>query len=86
MQFFGTEQFNTFCERENLIVPKELVEAMEKYFWEEPQWQKFVNKSNHSLFDGKALNLLENLLRIDPEKRLTPKEALEHDFIKTHIN
>ena len=27
-------------------------------------------------------DFLERMLEIDPERRITPKEALQHDFIK----
>lgn len=32
------------------------------------------------MYDPIALNLLENLLRINPHSRLTTEEALAHDF------
>lgn len=30
-------------------------------------------------------DLLDKMLVIDPSRRITPKEALQHDFIKTAI-
>lgn len=33
--------------------------------------------------EGEALNLLENLLQLDPKKRCTAKEAMSHAYFTT---
>jgi len=43
-------------------------------------WSKFVNSENQTLANKDALTLLNEILKYDHQKRITPKDALEHPY------
>jgi len=43
-------------------------------------WSQYVNSDNGSLCNAEALDLLDKLLRYDPQERLTAREAIEHRY------
>ena len=52
-------------------------------------WTKFVNSENSTLANKDALDQLSQMLIYDHLKRITPKDALEHPYIKpikSHLN
>ena len=52
-------------------------------FWKGIGLKSYVNKKYGSLqMDDLAFDLLEKMLNIDPIKRITCKEALNHPFLK----
>ena len=46
-----------------------------------PQWKKKFLKDIFPTFDKDGLDLMEKFLEMDPEKRITIREALNHPFI-----
>jgi len=46
-------------------------------------WNKFVGAENTHLCGPDALDLLDKLLRYDPQDRITAKEAMEHRYFNT---
>ena len=46
-------------------------------------FQFFVSKNNSDNLDEDALDLLDKMLVIDPQDRITAKQALEHPFFKS---
>ena len=52
-------------------------------------WAKFVNPSNASLVSEQALDLLSQMLRYDHAERITPKDAMTHEYfqpVRDHHN
>jgi len=43
-------------------------------------WKRFITPENKHLAVPEAIDLLDKLLRYDPQERLTAKEALEHPY------
>jgi casein kinase II subunit alpha len=43
-------------------------------------WRKFITSENAHLTNPQALDLLDQLLRYDPEERLTAREAMSHPY------
>jgi len=43
-------------------------------------WSQFVNSDNGTLCPPEALDLLDKLLRYDPQERLSAREAIEHRY------
>ena len=46
-----------------------------------PQWKPKSIKTKFSYFDKDGLDLMDKFLQMDPEKRITIREALNHPFI-----
>jgi casein kinase II subunit alpha len=46
-------------------------------------WSQFVTTDNSNLCAAEALDLLDKLLRYDPQERLTAREAIEHRYFAT---
>lgn len=44
------------------------------------QWSRFINDENRKFCGDKALDLLNRMLVYDHAERITPKEALEHEY------
>ena len=43
-------------------------------------WETFVTPENRALVSAEAIDLLDRLLRYDPEERLTAREAMAHAY------
>jgi casein kinase II subunit alpha len=43
-------------------------------------WQKFVTNENAQLCPPEAIDLLSQMLVYDHADRITPKEAMEHEY------
>jgi casein kinase II subunit alpha len=43
-------------------------------------WQKFITSENSHLCPNEAIDLLSRMLIYDHAERITPKEAMEHDY------
>jgi len=43
-------------------------------------WSSFVTTSNQRHVSDQALDFLDNLLKYDHQERLTPKEAMDHEY------
>jgi casein kinase II subunit alpha len=44
------------------------------------QWNKFVTNENSHLCSNEALDLLSKMLVYDHADRITPKDAMEHEY------
>ena len=58
------------------------VSKLPDYKWTFPQWKPQEWKTMFSGIGKDGVDLLEQFLQMDPEKRITVKEALKHPFIK----
>jgi cell division control protein 7 len=50
--------------------------------YESPQSSKDTNCDSEAEYPSSAYHLLERLLDLNPETRITASEALEHPFVK----
>ena len=46
-------------------------------------WDEYINEKNKYLINDDALDLLNKLLEVDHQKRITAKDALNHSYFKT---
>ena len=80
---FGFNKINNFLEKYkgNCFLAQKIIKKITKY--EEKSWDEFINDKNKYLISEDALDLLNKLLEIDPEKRISAKDALNHPFFKS---
>ena len=45
-------------------------------------WTKFINSQNNQLVSEEALNLLSMMLVYDHAERVTPKDAMNHQYFQ----
>ena len=77
---FGFEKLFKFLNKYSVVLSDV---KKKKYFGISQQgFQYFVSQKNGNFLDELALDLLDKMLVIDPNDRITAKEALEHDFFK----
>jgi len=79
-QIMGTEDLMQYLRKYGLLLPDEY-KGLLKNFPRKP-WSKFISESNLFKCPPQAVDLLDNLLVYDHQKRLTAAEALEHPFFK----
>jgi len=79
---FGNEEIEKFLEkyREECFVPAKIKKKMRGYT--KKNWDEYINEKNKYLITDDALDLLNKLLEIDHQKRITAKEALNHPYFK----
>ena len=79
---FGFNKINNFLEKYkgSCFLAQKIIKKIKKY--EEKSWDEFINDKNKYLISEDALDLLNKLLAIDPEKRISAKDALNHPFFK----
>ena len=80
---FGFNKINNFLEKYkgSCFLAQKIIKKIKKY--EEKSWDEFINDKNKYLISEDALDLLNKLLEIDPEKRISAKDALNHPFFKS---
>ena len=80
---FGFNKINNFLEKYkgSCFLAQKIINKIKKY--EEKSWDEFINDKNKYLISEDALDLLNKLLEIDPEKRISAKDALNHPFFKS---
>ena len=57
------------------------VKKLTEYKFTFPQWKHQSVKAKFKNFDKDGLDLMDKCLQMDPEKRITIREALNHPFI-----
>ena len=80
---FGFNKINNFLEKYkgNCFLAQKIIKKIKNY--EEKNWDEFINDKNKYLINENALDLLNKLLEIDPEKRINAKDALNHQYFKS---
>ena len=81
---FGYEEITKFLEKYqgDCFVPAKIKNKM-KDFVKKANWDEYINEKNKYLISDDALDLLNKLLEIDYQKRITAKEALNHPYFKS---
>ena len=79
---FGFEKINKFLEKYkgDCFLAQKMIKKIKNY--KGKKWDEYINEKNKYLIDDNALDLLDKLLEIDPEKRIKAKEALNHPYFK----
>ena len=78
IECLGTDKLNDFIEKYEIAVP-EFVNKIAHY--EGKQWKEYITaKTQKKFIDDDSLDLLDKLLRFDPNERLTATEAMAHCY------
>ena len=80
---FGFEKINKFLEKYkgDCFLAQKMIKKIKNY--QGKKWDEYINEKNKYLINENALDLLKKLLEIDPEKRISAKDALNHPFFKS---
>jgi len=80
IRVLGTDDFYSYMAKYSL----KLDNAIKLQLGKVPRksWDKFITNSNKKYTSPEALDFLDNLLRYDHQDRITPREAMEHDYFK----
>ncbi|KAI5456317.1 hypothetical protein BGZ63DRAFT_396385 [Mariannaea sp. PMI_226] len=81
----GTSSLFDFVARYGIELEPQITQALEQPLDRRP-WASFVTPENRHLATWDALDLVDKLLRFDPEDRLTVDEALKHPYFETVIS
>jgi casein kinase II subunit alpha len=80
---FGFNKINNFLEKYKgeCFLASKFIKKMKNY--EEKNWDEYINEKNKYLINDDAIDFLNKLLEIDPEKRIKAKDALNHPYFKS---
>ncbi|KAJ5079878.1 casein kinase ii subunit alpha [Anaeramoeba ignava] len=76
----GFNDLDQYLIQNHLFLDSEVFEIV-KYF-EKKDFSPFVNEENQDIANQNAIDLIEKLLVYDSKKRLTAREALEHQYFQ----
>ncbi|ELP85917.1 casein kinase II subunit alpha', putative [Entamoeba invadens IP1] len=76
----GSDEFLEYEKTYNLTLEKRLREQL--LGKKRIKWETFKNDTNEALVDNTVFDLMDKLLVLDHQKRLTAKEALDHTIFK----
>eukprot|EP01120_Amphizonella_sp_Union-15-10_P004971 TRINITY_DN1571_c0_g2_i1.p1 TRINITY_DN1571_c0_g2~~TRINITY_DN1571_c0_g2_i1.p1 ORF type:complete len:273 (+),score=42.22 TRINITY_DN1571_c0_g2_i1:329-1147(+) len=75
----GTDEFEAYLNKYGLVIDNELRDRVGKHV--KKPWVKFVKNENAYLSNfPEALDLVDKLLKYDPQERLTAAEAMNHPY------
>ena len=80
---FGYEEIEKFLNKYqgDCFLASKFKNKMKDYI--KKSWDEYINEKNKYLISDDALDLLNKLLEIDHQKRITAKDALNHSYFKT---
>ena len=80
---FGYEEIEKFLNKYqgDCFLASKIKNKMKDYA--KKSWDEYINEKNKYLISEDALDLLNKLLEIDHQKRITAKDALNHNYFKT---
>ena len=80
---FGYEEIEKFLNKYqgDCFLASKIKNKMKDYA--KKSWDEYINEKNKYLISEDALDLLNKLLEIDHQKRITAKDALNHSYFKT---
>ena len=76
----GTDDLNRYLEKYNLVLDSHYNGLIGNF--PKKQWSKFITNDNSHLCSNEAIDILSKMLVYDHADRITPKEAMKHDFFK----
>jgi casein kinase II subunit alpha len=81
-EVFGYGEFEKFINKyqDDVRINKKILEKIKNY--EKKEWKSFVNENNKYLINDEVIDLLEKLLKFDPEERIKAKDAIKHPYFK----
>lgn len=74
----GTDDLYKYVEKYNLNLDPHYSGILNNY--PKKPWHKFINNDNSLLCTNEALDLLSKMLIYDHAERITPKDAMLHDY------
>nr|CDS33759.1 denticleless protein [Hymenolepis microstoma] len=81
LKVLGSECFLKFCRDYQIeISPKQMDRRYLGH--RRKRWSQFITDENREVATAEAVDLVKKLLVFDPKRRLTAKQALEHDYFK----
>jgi casein kinase II subunit alpha len=77
----GTDDLYSYMEKFKITLDSHLYDGILSNF---PRriWAKFITFENSNIANAQALDLLDKMLIYDHTERITPKEALQHDYFQ----
>ena len=78
---FNYNDLKEFIIQERIKVNPRLNSELEKRDKINFNWEGLLDKSNLKTFDANGLNLMKGLMHLNPYKRMTVDEALNHSFL-----
>ena len=80
IECLGSMKFREFIDKYN-IKPPSFVSGYKEY--KGKKWRDYIDdKTNKKFIDDDAIDLLDKLLKYDPNQRLTAKEAMQHKYFE----
>lgn len=76
----GTEDLEAYLAKYKLNLDSHYHGILGSY--PKKNWQKFINNENTELCPPEAIDLLSKMLVFDHAERITPKEAMEHEYFE----
>ncbi|KAL2672623.1 hypothetical protein Neosp_013336 [[Neocosmospora] mangrovei] len=76
----GTESLNNYIEKFGSDYWRPVVEELG--YCPPRAWPTLINEDNQHLVSDEALDLVDKLLKVDPDDRITTEEALNHPFFQ----
>merc|ERR1712070_481276 len=93
--FHGHDNYDQLVKIAKVLGTDELFDYLDKYNLEldphfdgllgrhaRKSWSRFINSENQHLVSPEAIDLLDKLLRYDHQDRLSPMEAMAHQYFK----
>jgi casein kinase II subunit alpha len=76
----GTDHLWDYCDKYKIMIDQELADLVQKHT--KKQFKIFVTEKNQHLVSDEALDLLSKMLVYDHAERITPKDAMEHEYFE----
>jgi len=77
-KILGTDELYSYLEKYGLTIDAHFQSMIGRH--SRKPWKKFISNENKNIAVPEAIDFLDNLLRYDPEDRITAREAMEHPY------
>jgi len=77
-KILGTDDLFAYVDKYSITLDPRYDEILGRY--PRRPWNKFITPENQRLVTPEALDLLDKLLQYDHQERLTPREAMAHEY------
>lgn len=78
----GSFPLINFIQKQNFQVTPKVQLYLNQYKKTDFRWEALIDPNCTHTFDSDGLDLMTQLLRVNPEERISIKQALEHPFLK----